>query len=269
MKLFISIFNIVCLLLVTNIYIAAQDFEVAPAKLYFVAEPGQTQTIPVSIMNHSNNKEAFTIQLGDFVLNKEGKHISMPAASTEHSLVNWLSINPPFIEINPNETRQVLVSIQAPTGDYSTKWANIYVTPSKEQTSINVDKGTQAGLVVSAQIILKAYQSPRSNINYKMKIRDLKEVSMPNDTIRTFQASVDNLGDKITQCKATLLASDLSTAQDIILNDIRFESFPNSQRLIKLNMKNSLPPGKYALAIILDYGDRNNLEGTQMLIEVK
>jgi len=268
MKLIIRICTLV-LLFIPIIKITAQDFEVAPVKLYFVAEPGQTQTISVTIMNHSNKKEAFVMQLGDFVVNKEGQHIQMPAASTEHTLVNWLSINPPFIEINPNETRQVLVSIQAPTGDYSTKWANIFVTPSAEQTAFNVDKGTQAGLIVTAQIVLKAYQSPRSNINYKMKINNLSEITVPSDSVRTFQANVDNLGDKITHCKVTLLASDLTTAQDIILSDISFESFPDSQRLIALKMKNVLPPGKYALAAILDYGDKNNLEGAQMLIEVK
>ncbi len=247
----------------------AQDFEVAPAKIYFEAEPGQTQTIPVTITNHSNGKQAYIMELSDFIVNKEGQYINMPAASTEHSLVNWISVNPPFIELNPNESRQILLSIQAPSGDYTTKWANVYIKATAEQTAFSVDKATQTGLQLSPQILVRVHQSPKSNINYRMKISNLAETTAPTDTIRTFQAIVDNLGDKITQCKVILIAADLSTAKETIITEMKFPSYPDSQRQIKLMMKNILPPGRYALAAILDYGNKNNLEGTQMLIEVK
>lgn len=252
-----------------NSQLISQDFEVAPAKIFFEAEPGQSQTIPVTITNHSNIKQAYIMELSDFIVNKEGQSVMMPASSTEHSLVNWLRINPPFIELNPNESRQIMLSIQAPTGDYTTKWANVFVKATTEQTAFNVDKGTQTGLQVSPQIVIQVHQSPKSNVNYRMKISNLTEITSPNDTLRTFQAVIDNLGDKITQCKVILLAADLSTAKETIITEVKFSSYPDSQRIMKLIMKNILPAGKYALAAILDYGSRNNLEGTQLLIDVK
>ena len=122
------LFRLVLLLVNTSLAfhdIISQDFEVAPVKIFFEAEPGQTQSMPVSIFNHSSLKQAYIVELSDFIVNKEGEHIPMPSASTEHSLVNWISINPPFIELNPNESRQFIVNIQAPSGDYTTKWANV------------------------------------------------------------------------------------------------------------------------------------------------
>ncbi len=257
------------LLLLTFSTSFAQDFEVSPVILNFNAEPGQTQTIPISITNHSNAKSSFSILLGDFVANKEGVLIAMPPASTEHSLVNWVSINPPFIEMNPNEQRQIIVSIQAPVGDYTTKWANIYVRSTAEQTALLADKELQTGLVISGQIVIRVYQSPKSNVNYRMKIMGLTEITTRSDTVRRFKANIDNLGDKISDCKVTLLASSLSTAEETKLQVIQFKSFPDSQQEIELQMKkDALPPGKYALAAILDYGPQSNLEGSQMVIRV-
>ena len=265
------IFRFFLVLFLFNIYIIslAQDFEVAPVLLNFNAEPGQTQSIPVNIFNHSNEKTSFVLSLGDYILNKEGEKIQMPASSTEHSLVNWISINPPFLEINPNDERQVSISIQAPSGDFSTKWAYVYVKTSKEQTALLADKTLQTGVVVSGQIIIKAVQSPKTNVNYKLKIGNLSEISTNKDTLRVFTAVIDNIGDKIANCKVTLLASNLSNAQETKLDEITFESYPDAQLNIKLRMTKILPPGKYALAAILDYGSKQNLEGTQMLLEIQ
>jgi len=247
----------------------AQDFEVSPAIIDFNAEPGQTQTIPINIINHANKRSSFIITLGDFIVNKEGQKIQMPPASTEHSLVNWISINPPFLEMNPNESRQIMMSIQAPVGDYTTKWANIFLRTTTEQTAMLADKNLQTGMLLQGQIVIRAYQSPKSNVNYRMKITGLSEISTGTDTIRRFRANVDNLGDKISECKVTLLASNLSSGQETKLQEIEFKSFPDSQTDIKLQLaKDALPPGKYALAAILDYGSQSNLEGTQMLITV-
>jgi len=251
------------------LHLMSQDFEVAPAKIYFEAEPGQSQSMPVSITNHSNHRQTYIVELSDFIVNKNGEHVTMPAASTEHSLVNWISVNPPLIELNPNESRQVIISIQAPAGDYSTKWANAYIKATNEQTAFNVDKSTQAGVQVSPQIEIQVHQSPKSNINYKLKITNLNESSFVGDSIRTFEVTVDNLGDKIAQCKLTLLAANLSTAKETIITNTSFSSYPDSQLLIKLQMKKILPPGKYALAAILDYGSKTNLEGAQLMIEIE
>ncbi|MDF1549522.1 MAG: hypothetical protein P1P88_16975 [Bacteroidales bacterium] len=250
--------------------IKAQDFEVSPVDLKFTAEPGQTQSIPISITNHANKNAAFNVILADFIVNKEGTKVTMPPATTEHSLVNWLSINPPFLELSPNETRQVIVSIQAPVGDYSTKWAHIFIRSTNEQTALIADKSTQTGLNVLGQIVLTAYQSPKSNMNYKMKIAALSEVSTLTDTLRRFNAKIDNMGDKITNCKVSLLASNLSNADETLLQVLEFSSFPDSQKEVYFEFKkNALPPGKYALAAILDYGKQSTLEGSQILIDVE
>jgi len=259
----------ILIVLIIPVFTLAQDFEVAPAIIFFNAEPGQSQTAQIIITNHSNEKSSFTATLHDFIINKEGNFVDMPAGKTEHSLAKWIHINPVFVEINPNEAKQVTVSIQPPTGDYSTRWANIYIKSTKEQTALVADKNLRAAVVVEGQIAVKVLQSPKSNINYKMKITGLTEITTAQDTTRRFKALVDNFGDKITNCKIIFLASNLSTSEEKKITEFKFTSYPDSQREIIMTVsKNALPPGKYALAMILDYGKQSNLEGTQMIINV-
>jgi hypothetical protein len=256
------------LLITSNMF--SQDFEVAPVTINFNAEPGQNQSIPVSITNHSNKKTIFTVSLSDFVINKAGERIQMLPATTENSLVNWISINPPLLEINPNETKQFLASIQAPVGDYSSKWAYIVIRTATEQTSLLADKNIQTGLNISGQILVRTIQSPRSNINYKIKIHSLQEIaSITESSVRKFNVTIDNIGDKIANCRIFLLASNLADAKETVVYETKIESYPNTQQILTLQMPATLPAGKYSLAAIADYGNRNNLEGTQILIEVK
>lgn len=263
--------QILLILIVLKIPVAtiAQDFEVAPAIMHFAAEPGESKTMALTILNHANVDQEFNIRVKDFMFNKEGNLVQMPAGSTEHSLSKWISINPPHLNLKPNESRQVLVSIQAPVGDYSTRWTNLIIRSVEEQTAAFADKKVKTGLLVNGEIVVQVYQSPKSNVNYKMKIAGITEITSQKDTVRRFKALVDNIGDKITNCKVTLLANNLSTAEETILQTINFKMLPDGQREIILKMSpKALPPGKYALAAILDYGKQSNLEGTQMIIDV-
>ncbi len=263
--------TIVLILLILKIPASAiaQDFEVSPGIMTFTAEPGESKTMALTIINHANVDQEFNIIVKDFMFNKEGALVQMPEGSTEHSLAKWISINPPHIKLSPNETKQVIVSIQAPVDDYTTRWASLLIRSVSEQTASLADKKVQTGLMVAGQIVIQVYQSPKSNINYKMKITGLTEITTGQDTIRRFKALVDNIGDKITNCKVTLLANNLSTAEETILQTINFKMLPDGQREIILKMsKDALPPGKYAIAAILDYGKQSNLEGTQMVIAV-
>lgn len=260
---------ILLIFLGTYFCLNAQDFEVSPIELNFTAEPGQTQSKAITITNHSNNPGTFNIVLQDFELNQEGKKIFIESGNTSsHSLINWLSISPPLIELNPNETKQLVVSIQAPVGDNSTRWTCIFIRNTLEQTAMRADKSVQAGMNIFGQIAVDAYQSPKSNQNYSMKINSLSEITSPHDSVRRFRALVDNIGNKITSCKVSLLASNVANAEETLLQVINFKSFPDNKRYIYLSFnRNKLPAGQYALAAILDYGTQSNLEGAQIIIE--
>ncbi len=248
----------------------AQDFEISPVDLKFNAEPGQVQSKAISITNHSNQASQFAVSLADFVVNKQGRKVAAQEATTEHSLANWISINPPVVELQPNETRQIIVSVQSPAKDYSSRWSYIFIKNVLEQTAFTADKELSQGLNIMGRIAVEVYQSAESNKNYAMQIYELHEIPSEKAGVRKFRATAYNSGEKITNCKVTLLASNMETTKETVVQVVNFQSFPETPREINFELKtNKLQNGKYALAAILDYGAQSNLEGTQIVVEIK
>lgn len=245
----------------------AQDFEVAPTKLDFACEPGQVQTKVVTVRNHANVKQQFNLILGDMQKDSTGK--SSTKVSPTRSCKDWIVLNPSFFELNSNESKEVKVSMQVPPGQNNTRWAIIYVQPTEEQTSMAADKAMRTGIKIKPRIGIRVVQSPKSNTNYNATISDLKEVTQSKDSLRTFEVKVSNIGDKVIEGKVYLILSDLATAKEIKTKPTRVSVLPDNKRIVKLRMPPNVPPGKYSLAAILDYGNNYALEAIQIHIEVK
>ena len=255
------------LLLLVSSFSFAQDIEVAPAKLNYDCEPGQIQTKTITIQNHSNEKPQFTLSIGEMQTDIVGKATSK--INPERSCKNWITLNPSFFDANPNEIKEGKVIVQVPPGKSQTTWAIIYVTPTEEQTSTTADKSMKTGIRLKPRIGVKVIQSPKSNKNFKGTISDLKEITKAKDTLRTFEVKVNNTGDKVLEGKIYLVLSDLTTAKEIKAKPAKVSVMPGVKRTSKLILPKNVPPGKYSLAAILDYGNNSALEAAQMNIEIK
>lgn len=245
----------------------AQDFEVAPSKLEYDCEPGQIQTKTVTIQNHSNQKQKFTLVIADTQTDSLGKPSTK--INPKRSCKEWITLSPSFFDINPNESAEVKVVMQVPPGQSQTRWAMIYVTPTEEQTSIDADKNMKTGIKVRPRIGIRVIQSPKSNTNFKAIISDLKEVTQAKDTLRIFEVKISNTGDKVIEAKLYLVLSNLTTAKETKEKPVKISVLPDNKRITKLTLPKNIPPGKYSLAAILDYGGNSALEAVQMNIEVK
>lgn len=241
----------------------AQDFEVAPVKLNFECEPGQIQTKTLTIRNHSNTKQQFALIISDLKLDTNIK------STIQRSCKDWITLSPSFFEINPNEKTEVKVVMQVPPGESSTRGAMIYVSSTEEQTALGADKQMNSALKVRPRIGVKVVQSPTSNKNYRGSVSNLKESTKANDTLRTFEVTVSNIGDKMLEGKVYLVLSNLETAKEIKELPKKVSLFPGISKSMKLIMPKNCPPGKYSVAAILDYGYNSSLEAVQMNIEVK
>jgi len=241
-----------------------QDFEVAPVKMLYDCEPGQIQTKILYIRNHANQKQQFNVSVVDLPADSLGKK-----KKVEKSCKDWLTLNPAFFDLNPNEVKEVKVVLQTPPGHSETRWCMIYVSATEEQTSLAADKQMKSGVKVKPRIGVKVIQSPRSNTNWQGAIGGLKEITLATDTVRTFQANISNTGDKVIDGKIYLVLSNLETAKEIKEKPERINVLPGAVKIITLTMPKNVPSGKYSLAAILDYGNNSTLEAVQMNVEVK
>jgi len=258
----------ITLFLLSSGMIKAQSFEVAPIRLDFDADPGETQTKTVTIKNHGNENASVVLTFQDYLIYKNGERKVLGAGSSKNSIAEWITLNPSYLEINPNQVQTVEVTFQAPNDDYTSKWGILNVSTTKEQTSFGADKELSAGLSIYGRINVELSYTPKSATRKRVQISNLKEVTTPNDSTRKFTANIDNLGNAITECKVYLIASNLSTLHEKRFETVNIKAYPQTTRNVELTLPDTLPEGTYSLSAILDYGSSKALEGTQITIEV-
>ncbi|MFO8233874.1 MAG: hypothetical protein R6U04_00520 [Bacteroidales bacterium] len=252
--------------------INAQDFEVAPISLHFTSNPGESQTKTVTVKNHGNKEISIALTLKDYLVDKEGERKIMPAESAKNSIAKWITVNPSYLNINPNKSQTVQLRYQPPNDDYSSKWGILSVATAKEQTSFSADKELSAGIGVYGRIDVNLSHTPQSEMNkdQRIKISNLREITSSEDSVRKFSVHIDNLGDILAQCEVYLIASNLQNLNEKKFPKEKFVAYPESSREIELTIpKDKLSKGKYSLSAILDYGSNESLEGTQTTIEVE
>ena len=91
-----------------------------------------------------------------------------------------MTINPSFVELNPNESARVELVMTVPRTGFNTRWGMIQVEVAKEQTASEADKQLAAGVVIVPRIVVLVKQSPRSNQNYSGTVSGLMRWKEPN-----------------------------------------------------------------------------------------
>lgn len=258
--LFLSLF-------VTGLF--AQDFEVSPVLMSFNANPGEIQTKQISLINHSGKPQRYVLKVSDYEIDKDGNKKPVAAGTTKRSCADWITLNPSLLELNPNQSATIDALMTVPKDGFSSKWCMIMVEVAKEQNAFEADKTLATGVLIVPRIVILVKQSPKSNNSYKASISGLKETTKPGDKNRTFEVLVTNLGDNVIDANVSLALADLQTAKEEKFNPVKVTVYPDGVRIVKLQLPAQLSKGKYALAAILDYGHRQPLGGTQMMLEVK
>lgn len=246
-----------------------QDFEVAPVLVSFNANPGEIQTRTVTIRNHNNTRQKFLLSLSDYDIKYDGTKNTLKAGTSPRSLMQWLTINPAFVELNPNESAEVQLIMTVPRSGFSTRWGMVHVEIAREQAVSEVDKELATGVRLVPRIVVLVKQSPRSNQNYRGKVTGLAEVTEPGNEFRSFEATLVNEGDKILEAKVYLALANLNTMEELQMEPRSVTVYPDNTLKVKLSLDQPLGPGQYALAFLMDYGHRSAIEGAQMMLEVK
>lgn len=248
----------------------SQGFEVSPVIVNFNAEPGNSQTKSITISNYFNQRRSFNLVLGDFERNERGEKLYFdPGKLGNKSCSDWITISPSYIEVNPNESKEVTLTIKVPTGQSNTRWGILYVRAAKEQSSFNADKSFASGVVISPTIGVQIYQSPNSNTKYSASIGKLRETTKVSDKERKLTAFIENTGDKNIDCKVYLLIANLTKGTEVKTSPVRIPLLPGAGQDVSLKLPANLEKGKYSVAAILDYGHGTDLEGVQIEMDIK
>jgi len=263
MKIRTQIF-ILLFLLISGIS-KAQDFEIAPVELNFRLDPGEKEEKVISITNHSSFTQEFQLTKADFSIGIDGQRNIMDAGSSENSCADWITFGEGFFSLEPNESRAINIGMEAPGGDYSTRWAMVYVQTAEERTAFGADQGDlSAGVMISGRIGIRVFRYPVNSPKPQLKISSLRtdEEALPDEHL--YVVNIENIGASVADCKVSFVALNLKTAEKHSYAGGQLRVLPGAIRELSFELPGTLPPGEYVLSAILDYGDKNVLEGTRM-----
>lgn len=246
----------------------AQKFEIAPTRMDYNLEPGQSGRMILYVTNQSDKKRSYITILNDWNITEDGKIDYSDPNTTERSCADWITITPAFFELAPNEQKKISVLLKVPENENakSTKWAMLFVQEAIEKNeTIGGDKNTSAGITVNPGIGVYIFQSPDSNNNSSAVIKNLRKSDIENELI----VDVTNTGDKIIIGKVYLIISDLQKAEENQLEPKEFTILPGVSRTLSLDLPENMEKGAYSIASVLDYSEDKDLEGVVMDYEVK
>ncbi len=249
--------------------IFAQGLELSPVRFDYSLEPGQSSAQTLTVRNTSNKAATYTLTAADWYLDEMGNVVRLAPNELARSCADWVSFSPALVELEPNASQEVTVTLNVPDGEMATKWAIVYVSLRKEQQAPQADKDLAMGIEVNQAIGVFITQSPKSNRNASAKLTEFKEITAPSDDARRFSVRAENTGDKILDCKMYMVVSDLQNATETRLDPVEFKVLPEGTSMGELSLPADLEKGNYLVAAILDYGPSFPLEGAQMQIEIE
>lgn len=261
---FISMFGSVC----------AQQVSIAPSILRFNLDKGGNDSRVVKITNRSAIRQSMQTSIGDWYRDSLGNHVYLkPGEMGDRSNAAYVSITPSFIEIEPNETAEVLVSIQLPTADSvptQMTWSMLFVQGTVEKTVPFVPENQLATQIrESYRFGVHIYNTPSVSNEAKAMLEDFFIVPPTGtDTIPKYMLRSKNIGDVILKCKSYLEITNLSTGETVNIDPDEFTVFPNESKTSVFTLPDNVSKGEFSILGILDYGDQYPLEAIEKTIKI-
>jgi len=245
---------------------------VNPATVDFTLGAGQTAVAKLQISNTLSERKSFKIYFEDFYRDSLGRHIYQKAGTFAHSCANWITLDKPFVDLQPNETATINIKMTVPDSPGATaemKWTMMFLETISEMVApVPGDVKKAAAISDQMRMGVHIYQTPPLMTK---EIKMLAFKSVPGEKGH-YTIGCQNTGGTQMRVSAYLELSPLDggeNAKKIKVGPKRFPIFPDQKRYVELILPNDVPKGKYTIVAALDAGSDVPLAASQAVIEVK
>ena len=260
----------VAILLMLSSSVLAQRINVNPTIINYNASAGEASAQIITITNLSDKKQAYQLSLGDWERDTTGGHTYFAAGTQKRSCSDWLSFDNTVVEVEPQKSRDVRVTLTAPADPLATsqmKWAMIFIQNVQENTGDENKGGKMKATIREVyRIGIHVYQTPSAAIQ-----KEAKAISLEPDALvkNMYNFTMSNTGKAMLECKVHLVLTNLATGAETKLDDFDFPVFPDGKRIVKLAIPETLEKGKYSMLAVLDYDPDMPLEAIESSDEIK
>ncbi len=247
--------------------IPSQALLISNIEFDLVLPRGASETLSFQVLNNEAEPLEIQINLADWDRDITGENRFYPPGTLPRSLAPWLSVSPLRFDLAPNEQREIRFSIKVPSDIAGTHWAAIMVEAAPKQPQPQPPGTT---IVVRRRFAVKVLETPpgTGTKDGRITLIDVRGLNPPNIFIE-----FENRGTIHTpEVKGRIEIRDDKGAPLEKLEVESFPALPGAKRLLKVTSARKkgdlLPPGKYLILAILDYGGES-LAGGQFVLRIK
>lgn len=226
---------------------------------------GSTETGSFLVINDEAEETTVNVSLADWFRALDGENRFVEPGTVERSAAAWITVAPTQFFLAPGDSVEVRFTISVPANVAGTFWTALLV----EGTPREVQSQAGTTILVRKRFAVKILETPPGTGTLNGQIRDLKITGQnPLTTVIQFE----NAG--LINMPAVKGRVEIRDATGQTIESISIEEFPILPgALRKLTIESSrplgefLPPGRYLILAILDFGGESLLGG-QLVLEI-
>ncbi len=236
---------------------------VSPSHVYLSVTPGQSKSTKITVNNDTDKPNKFMTKLQDFDMDKNGRSVFLPRGMGDNSLADFISISPSFIELQPGQKKDIVVTVSIPEDHpdaYRASWSIMMVEQAIERKQIDQGESAQQvsfGIYPTFAFGVFLYQNPP---NVKVNAVEIVDFKIQQRTDKNFvQLDVQNVGDGITSCRVRVELLNNTTGESVQLPLKNFTIIPELKREFKFVLPTGISEGEYTAIGVVDYGSDDEI----------
>ena len=226
-------------------------FSVEPARAQVSVPAGKRRGQTLTVHNAKPDEAIhLTIYVRDVIHLPDGTNDYPPPGSTEWSCAEWIEVVPRELEVPPNSTRDVRVSVAAPPDASGGRYAVVFFETGSSYAEEGISVNFRVGAIVEA--VIRGTESAAAA---------LKDVAFAEPS--AIRVDVFNAGNVLIRPKGFIrvLGADGQRVRQLALNPSQIGILPRTLRSLSTPMDEPLPPGDYHVRVEMDYGAPTLLVG--------
>lgn len=251
--LLILFFSFICSFLIT---LNSNAITVSPFLVEIETEKGKVGSEKIKIINDSNSEQEIKSTLVDVDFDKNGNKIMRPPGTLKNSVSQYVKIFPSKFILKPQESKEVVLSIDVPVDSVGGKYCIAYFESLPVQFAVSKKEkkmklGIRLGVVV--------FQKTKGTVITKSRISSI-DIEQPSESKpMIMKLNVINQGNAHIKASAT---AAIMTEDDDFVGRVDFTNTYIVQGISKTligEFGGNIQPGKYHALITYEYAEDKNI----------
>lgn len=237
---------------------------VSPAIYEKILDPGETAVQEVIVINQLDLPVPIKTQPSSFMLNETVIEGTNEKDRQRFDSSRWIAMDPSEFILDAKGIKKVKVIIYTPQdADPGGHYNTVYFNPVLDNQIFQ-----QKAPIQTARVGLLSFYTVKGNINYDLKLKNLKTnyVNIFSD-IDIFY-TLDNKGNTHISPSTSLTIQNIFTKKVYTIKDKPFLVLPNTTRDIKTNWDSRMKFGIFKAKLNVNYAQNNKAQNKELIFAI-